>query len=282
VALGLAAAFAAALAFGLAAILQGISTAETEASTGLDPRLLLRLLRQPVFVTSLLLNLLGFGLHVLALRSLPLFLAQAAIASSVAVTAVLATRVFEVELTRAQWGSVGAVCLGLTLLAGTAESGAALTGGSGVRWLVLATVVSVAIAGAVVARGRAALTAVLLGLLGGTAYGMVAVSARLLGEESWSGLASDVATYLLLACGAVAYLLYTTAMQRGSVTTTTAAVVVTQTAVPAVVGITLLGDRVHAGLGPLAIVGFLLALGGAAALARFEQTTPVPEPLRRL
>lgn len=274
--LGLSAALAAAVAFGVAAVLQGISTAETEASSGLDPRLLLRLLRQPVFVASLLLNLLGFGLHVLALRSLPLFLAQAAIASSVAVTAVLATRVFAVRLTRAQWASVGAVCVGLALLAGTAESGSSMTGGGGVRWLVLATVTGVAALGALVARGARGATAVLLGLLGGTAYGMVAVSARLLDEVTWAGLPGDSATYLLLACGAVAYLLYTTAMQRGSVTTTTAAVVVTQTAVPAVVGITLLGDRVHPGLGPVAVVGFLLALGGAAALARFEQTRPAP------
>jgi drug/metabolite transporter (DMT)-like permease len=274
--LGLSAALAAAVAFGVAAVLQGISTAETEASSGLDPRLLLRLLRQPVFLASLLLNLLGFGLHVVALRSLPLFLAQAAIASSVAVTAVLATRVFAVRLTRAQWGCVAAVVAGLALLAGTAESGTALTAGPGVRWLVLVTVVGVAAAGAIVARRRDPVTAVLLGLLGGTAYGMVAVSARLLGEVAWSSLPGDPATYLLLACGAVAYLLYTTAMQRGSVTTTTAAVVVTQTAVPAIVGITLLGDRVHAGLAPLAVVGFLLALAGAAALARFEQTGAAP------
>ena len=52
--LGLTAAFLAALAFGVAAVLQGIGTRRTASSPGLDPRLLVRLLHQPVFVGSLL------------------------------------------------------------------------------------------------------------------------------------------------------------------------------------------------------------------------------------
>jgi hypothetical protein len=56
------------------------------------------------------------------------------------------------------------------------------------------------------------------------------------------------------------------------VTTATAANVVTQTAVPAVVGVWLLGDRVREGWGPVAVLGFALALAGALGLARFERT----------
>lgn len=269
--LSLLAAFAAATCFGVAAVLQGIGTGRTATSGKLDPGLLVRLLRQPVFVASLLLNVLGFALHVVALESLPLFLAQAIIASSVAVTAVLATRVFHVRLSVQQWGSVVAVCLGLAVLAGTAQAGTAVTVSSAVRPGILVTIVLVAALGAVVARQFGALTAELLGLLGGVAYGMVAVAARVLGDTPLRRLPEDLATYLLLLSGLVAYLLYTTAMQRGSVTTTTAALVVTQTAVPSLVGITLLGDRVQSGLGAIAVLGFLLALGGAVALGRFEQ-----------
>ena len=80
-----------------------------------------------------------------------------------------------------------------------------------------------------------------------------------------------------MAAGGIAFLLYSTAMQRGSVTTATAANVVTQTAVPAVVGILLLGDRVREGWGPVAVLGFLLALAGALGLARFERVgEPAP------
>lgn len=269
--LSLLAAFAAATSFGVAAVLQGIGTNRTSSTQNLDPGLLLRLLHQPVFVASLLLNVLGFALHVVALESLPLFLAQAIIASSVAVTAVLAVRVFHVRLSVQQWGSVVAVCVGLAVLAGTAQAGTAVTASSAVRPGIMVTVVLVAGLGAVVARQYGALTAELLGLLGGVAYGMVAVAARVLGDTPLRRLPVDPATYLLLLSGLVAYLLYTTAMQRGSVTTTTAALVVTQTAVPSVVGIALLGDQVQSGLGPIAVLGFLLALGGAVALGHFEQ-----------
>jgi drug/metabolite transporter (DMT)-like permease len=273
---GVTAAVAAALAFGLAAVLQGIATRRTESVVGLDPWLLLRLLRQPVFVASLVLNLVGFALHVLALESLPLFLVQAVIASSVAVTAVLAVRVFRVALSRAQWAAVATVCVGLALLAGTAESDTDVTAGTAVRPGVLVVVVLVALLGAAAARAPGPTAEVLLGLLGGVAYGMVAVTARLLGDVPAAAVPSDGATYLLLLSGAVAYLLYTTAMQRGSVTTSTAAVVVTQTAVPAAVGIALLGDRVVPGLGPVAVLGFALALAGTAALSRFEQVGSAP------
>jgi drug/metabolite transporter (DMT)-like permease len=132
------------------------------------------------------------------------------------------------------------------------------------------TVVVVGLCGVVIARGAGPAVGAMLGLLGGVAYGMVAVTARLLGDVPPAAVATDEAAYLLLVSGALAYLLYSTAMQRGSVTTTTASLVVTQTAVPAVVGVALLGDRVESGLGPVAVVGFLLALAGAVALARFE------------
>jgi hypothetical protein len=58
------------------------------------------------------------------------------------------------------------------------------------------------------------------------------------------------------------------------VTTTTAALVITQTGLPALVGTLLLGDHVRAGLAPVAVAGFVLALLGALGLARFEAGAP--------
>jgi hypothetical protein len=81
--------------------------------------------------------------------------------------------------------------------------------------------------------------------------------------------------YVLVLAGGTAYLVYSAAMQRGSVTTATAAMVITQTVVPAVAGL-FLGDSVRAGLVPVAVVGFALALAGALGLGRFEQLEPVP------
>ena len=116
--------------FGIAAVLQALATSRAVDVEVLDPRLLLRLSAQPVFLAALALNGLGFLLHITALQSLPLFLVQAVIAGSVAVTAVLSVRVFGVRLGPSQWGAVGLVVLGLVLLAPTATEGDAITPGA--------------------------------------------------------------------------------------------------------------------------------------------------------
>jgi hypothetical protein len=89
----------------------------------------------------------------------------------------------------------------------------------------------------------------------------VAVCARLLPAYGLALLTAPVA-YVLVLAGGTAYFVYSAAMQRGSVTTATAAMVITQTVVPAVTGL-FLGDSVRPGLVPVAVVGFALALAGA-------------------
>ena len=272
--LGLLAALGAMTVFGVAAVLQGLATARADDVAVLDPRLLLRLARQPIFLLSLTLNLLGFLLHVRALQDLPLFLVQAIIAGSVAVTAVLSVRVFGLRLGRAQWTAVGLVVLGLALLGPTAAPHGSPQAPDGTPLLLLGAVVLVGAAAAGVRRTPGAAGTVLLGLLAGTGFGVVAVCARLLPDLGLDLLTAPTSWVLVLA-GATAYLVYSAAMQRGSVTTATAALVVTQTVVPAVVGL-LLGDRIRPGLVPLAVVGFVLALAGALSLGRYEGAPPVP------
>ena len=263
-------AFGAMICFGVAAVLQAVATGRTEQRPGLDPRLLLQLVRQPLFLGSLALNGLGFALHITALQSLPLFLVQAVIAGSVSVTAVLSVRVTGIPLARAQWLAVGLVVLGLAMLGPSATSGAADPGGTGAALLLLGAVALVVLAALGAARVRGAAGAILLGLLAGTGFGVVAVSARLLPPYGAAVLRSPL-VYVLLLAGATAFLLYSAAMQRGSVTTTTAALVITQTAVPALAGVLLLGDRVRDGFLALAVAGFVLALGGAVGLGRYER-----------
>jgi drug/metabolite transporter (DMT)-like permease len=254
--------------FGVAAVLQGIATSRARDVAVLDPRLLLRLARQPVFLVALTLNGLGFLLHVAALQTLPLFLVQAVIAGSVAVTAVLSVRVLRARLSRLQWGAVALVVLGLALLAPSAAADEDLPGGSGRAAALLAVVVVLLLTAVAVRRVPGPTGTVLLGLLAGAGFGVVAVCARLLPDLGPALLTAPVA-YVLVLAGTSAYLVYSAAMQRGSVTTATAAMVVTQTVLPAVAGL-LLGDGVRQGYVPIAVIGFVLALGGALGLARYE------------
>lgn len=258
--------------FGVAAVLQALATSRAVDVEVLDPRLLLRLARQPVFLAALALNGLGFLLHVTALQRLPLFLVQAVIAGSVAVTAVLSTRVFGVRLRRRQWLAVALVVAGLVLLAPTASEGAATPAGLREPSVLGAGVLAVCGAAVAVRRVPGATGTVLLGLLAGVGFGVVAVCARLLPPYGVALLTAPVA-YVLVLAGGTAYLVYSAAMQRGSVTTATAAMVVTQTVVPAAAGL-VLGDSVRPGLVPVAALGFALALAGALGLGRFERVGP--------
>ncbi|MBK3572160.1 hypothetical protein JHN47_51930, partial [Streptomyces sp. MBT62] len=99
----------------------------------------------------------------------------------------------------------------------------------------------------------------------------VEVAVRLIDSLSPSTLFGNPATYALLVGGGAAFLLLTTALQRGSVTTATAGLVIGETIGPAAVGVVWLGDRTREGLEWLAVLGFLVAVVGALALARFGE-----------
>jgi drug/metabolite transporter (DMT)-like permease len=267
---GLAAALAAAVVFGCSSILQAIGSRRVSSSSGFHARTVGRLLREPAFVVALLLNLLGFVLHLVAVRALPLFLAQAGIAASLAVTALLAVHVFHDQLSALEWGAVAAVCVGLALLTAAAgETGEDRA--TGLASLVAFGVVAVMVAGGlVVARADRPAAAVTLSLLAGLGFANTALAARLLPELSPAALVMSPVAYALPLSGALAFLLYSLALQRSSVTVATAPMIVLQTALPAVVGVLLLGDVVRSGWAVGALIGTVLTAGGGVTLVRFE------------
>lgn len=79
---GLAAAILAAICYGAASVLQAVAARATPAGTGVDPRLVVRVMRQTPFLLGLALDGAGFGFQFWALRSQPVFVVQAALAAS--------------------------------------------------------------------------------------------------------------------------------------------------------------------------------------------------------
>jgi drug/metabolite transporter (DMT)-like permease len=109
------------------------------------------------------------------------------------------------------------------------------------------------------------------------------VAVRLIDSLAPSALLANPATYALLVGGGAAFLSLTSALQRGSVTTATAGMVIGETIGPALVGVVWLGDRTREGLAWVAVLGFAVAVAGALTLARFgeapEHSAP-QSPLR--
>lgn len=267
---GLAGAFGAALAYGAGSVLQSVAARRTPAGDSLDPRLLLRLAKQWRYVAGLGLDLAGFALSVLALRTLPLFAVEAAVASSIGVTALLAAGVLHQRPGRRETAALAAIGAGLLLLAASAapDDPAPLPRGGG--WLVLGGAVALAVAARPAGRRSGGRAGVLLGALAGLAFGGVGVAARTVQvpHPLWHGV-TDPLVLALVAYGLLGTLLYATALQRGTVTTATAALFTAETVAPAAVGLALLHDHARQGLAWVAAAGFAVALAGCLALTRY-------------
>src|SRR5580700_6343392 len=258
----LVAALLSALCYGVAAVMQAVAVRSASrrsariedgdpAAARVDPGLLVRLLGQWRFLASLCIDIVGFLAQLVALRRLPLFAVQAVIASNLAVTAVFAAWLIKVKLSWREWLAVAGVVVGVGLLGSSAGAQGAST------------------VGAARLPGRARTPA--LGATAGLGYAVLAVSARILPGFSPGQLVRSPAAYTLVAAGIVSFLMYATALEGGSVTVATAAVVLAETVPPAVVGVLFLGDSTRHGLAGLAVAGFVLAVACAVALARFGE-----------
>lgn len=279
--LGLVGALIAALAYGIGTVLQAVGVARLNALAP-RPGLRARGVAALPYAGGLALDGLGFVASVLALRTLPLFLVESAVASSVAVTAVLSVLVLHLRLRRSEIVALGCVAAGLVGLAAVAQPGPALRPGSGFTALVL---VAAGLVAALVVTGMRlrdrSQGAVALSLASGIGFGGVGVSARLVEVPSpWWHLVGDALAWALVAHAVLATVAYALALGRGRVTTVAAITFATETIVPAVVGLSVLGDRVLAGRWPVAGLAFTLTLAGCVALAgRSEPPTSARDPL---
>jgi drug/metabolite transporter (DMT)-like permease len=286
------AALVSACCYGVASVMQAIAVrsasrrtaADGQAAAAVDPGLVVRMLRQGLFLASIAIDLLGFIAQLIALRRLPIFAVQAIIASNLAVTAVMAAWLMRARLSVREWLAVGGVVIGVALLgASSGAQGAARVGPAFQLGLIIA-VVAVGLAALAVARLPDPARTLLLGALAGLGYSVLAVSARILPGFMPYQLIRSPAAYTLAAAGIVSFMVYAAALDGGSVTTATAAVVLTETMPAALVGVIFLGDTTRRGLTAVAALGFALGVACAVALARFgeggERREKASEPPR--
>jgi drug/metabolite transporter (DMT)-like permease len=278
----LVAAVTAALCYGIASVMQAIAVraasrrsaaAAGAAGQGVDPGLLVRMLRQGLFLASMAIDIVGFLAQLVALRRLPIFAVQAIIAANLAVTAVFAAWLMRMRLELREWLAVAGVVVGVGLLSLSAGAEGAARVGSEFQLGLIVAVIGIGLGGIAVARLPNPVRTPALGAIAGLGYAVLAVAARILPGFAPLQLLKSPATYTLAAAGIVSFLLYATALEGGSVTTATAAVVLAETVPPAIIGVLFLGDTTRHGLTAVAAVGFALAVLSALALARFGEAS---------
>jgi len=276
---GLLGALATSVCYGVGTVLQAVAARRTARTHGVDVRMFRSLLAQTPYLTSLVVEAAGFLASIVALRSLPLFLVQAAVASSLGVTAVCAVWFLGARLRGLELSALAALGLGLVLLAISAEPGPGLPLAPAQAWMLLAGVALLMTLGVAVTRLPDRWACAGLAAAAGAAFGGIGIAARTLvvPQPLWHLLVDPLA-WAIVGYGGSALLLFAMSLQRGSVTTTAAVTAGAETLLPAIFGVLLLGDAARSGFVGLAVAGFALTLGGAVVLARFAEPEPVAHP----
>jgi drug/metabolite transporter (DMT)-like permease len=274
------AALTAAFCYGIGAVMQAIAVRAASrrpvlAAAGVggrvDPGLVIRMFRQWPFVLSLGIDFAGFVCQLIALRRLPIFEVQVIIAANLAVTAVFASWLMHTVLSMREWAAVISIVVGVGLLGSSAGSEGATRVGIDFHLGLIVALAAIAGGGVAAARLPSQYRTVGLGAMAGLGYAVLAVCARILPGFTPAELIKSPAAYTLAAAGIISFMLYASALESGSVTVATAAVILLETAPPALIGVLFLGDSTKPGLVAPAIAGFIMALVSAIALARFGE-----------
>ncbi|MEO6714930.1 MAG: hypothetical protein ABIM89_16090 [Mycobacteriales bacterium] len=264
---------AAVASFGSASLLQA-SGARASRHTAGAFGLVKDLALSKQYAAGTALDLFAVVLTAIALRDLPLFLVQAATASSLAVTAVGSAVLFPAERGRGVWVPVLAITAGITLLGSAAAEGKGSALGIGAVAVMAAGLPLLLLAKLALDRAGMA-PRIRHAALSGLAYAGMGVSLRTLRipDNALLVVAEPVA---LTAAGylALALFFFGRALQRGRVTEVMAIVVSIDTILPASIGVWLLGDRTRPGWDVPALVGLAVTVAGVLWLVRSEPGNP--------
>ncbi|HEY2834013.1 MAG TPA: hypothetical protein VGJ14_16415 [Sporichthyaceae bacterium] len=262
-----------AVCYGTASVLQAIGVRSGAPSAGLDPGLLVRMLRQLPYLAGLALDGAGFLASLLALRHLPLFLVQAAAAAGVGITALLATRLLALRLSGRDVVALFALGAGVVLLAISARPESSADPGSTFGWVVL-ILLAPTLVSALLAPHAGSHAPAMLAAVAGSAFSGVAIAARgVMVPHPWWHLVGKPLAWSVVGYGVLGAWVFAAALERGAVTAVTAVVFAVETVLPASVGLHWLGDSTRSGMALPAVVGFGITLAAAVGLAGYAQPT---------
>ena len=262
-------ALASALAFAVATVAQQRAAARSSDDEARSASFIVSLLRSPLWWAGTLGNGAGYVLQAVALGFGPLLLVAPIIVTSLLFALPLGARLTGRRLTASTWtwALVLAVSLGVFVALGNPDQGH--DRGTGVGWLlVTAVLLPVVVACLVLAHprsgtARAASLAVADGVLAGVT-GVLTKSVVALIGHGFVAVASAGETYALIVVGLSGVYLQQLAFQAGELQASLPVIAVLEPAVGALLGVTLLDERVRAGSG---VVVALLAMSVVMAVS---------------
>ncbi|MGH3827095.1 MAG: DMT family transporter [Pseudonocardiaceae bacterium] len=271
------AAVAGAASFGLASAVQQRATKQVPTSGTLDPRLLLDLIRRPVWVLGVGTVIVGLSLQLVALAFGPLVLVQPLL-----VTGVLFGAVFSALLARRRvdrlvvLGSLGCVAgLSAFLLLAHPSDPTTQRLDYGGTLMVLVITLGVLVLGclAVAARFSGAVHVAALAAATGVLYGITAGLMKVVTGQFRVGGLPEVfghpMLYVVCALGPMGFLLSQNTFQRGTLIAPALAIItIVDPLVGVVIGVSWLGERVNSSPAVLAgqVISAVVLIGSVALL----------------
>jgi drug/metabolite transporter (DMT)-like permease len=274
-------ALASAVCFGISSALQYRSSNQEAQSAPLDPKLLVRLLKNPLWLLGGVADAAGFGFQVLALSKGSLVLVEPLQCASILVATPLGALIAHRRVSRRELITLLSVVVSLAALLAIArpnEGNATLR--PGLVYLICGASIGLIVGCLLLAsrapspsRLRGALIAFAAGVALGSSSALIKTVTSLFGRHGL-GVVTRPATYGLIILGGAALLLTQNAFQAGPLGPTLAIVTVTEPVVGVAVGLAGLHERVATGPLALSIEG-LMAVATVVGLVLLSlQTDP--------
>jgi drug/metabolite transporter (DMT)-like permease len=254
--LALPCALGAAASFGAANVAQMRAARRTEAHIGLDPRLLFRLLRDPLWLAGFAGSVVGFGLQAVALFLAPVVLVQPLIVTELLFALPLSAALAGVRLGAREWSGAMLVAAGLAVFVLVANPG----GGSGARltgekWLLVTLPVAFAVAVLTVVaethRDRAMLRASCLAAAASVCFGLMSVTTKLVGhafaDDGFLAMLQQPGPWVLTAAAVVGMQLAQTAFRIAPLSVSLPLIDVGEPVVASLLATTAFGEHVGGG-----------------------------------
>jgi hypothetical protein len=286
------AAIASALMLGISSVADQRSTKRVESRRTLSPRILLDLVRQPLWVTALGANLVGFALQVVALNSGSLALVQPILVCDLIFAVLIlwylwrrsgVQRLGRSRQTRIVFAGVGAAVIGVAgfLAIGRPSSGTTHVSFSVLPPLAVGLVVVVGGCLAVAARNRN-LRSLALALACGINFGVAAFLVKLLTSEFGGGLGgvfTNWPIYVFAVVGPAGFLLNQDAFQQGKFLAPVQAIITSADPVISIgLGILWLNVKLRSSPADIAgvVVSILLMITGIVITANYAPLAAGP------
>ena len=265
-AIAVAAALGAALSYAAASVMQQRAAQEEPADSALKPGLLLRLVRQPLWLAGLATDGLAYTLQFVALGHGSIALVQLLLVSGLLFALPLGALIARCPISRSDLVAGGLVVVGLATFLTVAAPAGGRPEASTAAWMAIGAGGAITIAALVLLAGArpGVRRATALGAAAGIANALVAVFSKASAHVLARGLLPAVTSwqpYALVAAGAASLVLASSAFQAGSLAASLPMITVVDPIAATIIGALFFGESLTVqGVAPLLEVGSIAAI----------------------